>query len=52
MATSVFFMPIVPGKEDFDRETLQRLASPGPEHDRTTERHQIAGSASRSHVHA
>ena len=33
MATSVFFMPIVPGKEDHDRESLQRMAAPGPEHD-------------------
>lgn len=33
MATSVFVMPIVPGKEELDRETLQHLASPGPEHD-------------------
>ncbi len=33
MATSVFVMPITPGKEDLDRETLQRLAAPGPEHD-------------------
>src|SRR5512134_756818 len=33
MATSVFIMPIIPGKEDFDRETLQRMAAPGPEHD-------------------
>ena len=33
VATSVFVMPIIPGKEDLDRETLQRLAAPGPEHD-------------------
>jgi hypothetical protein len=33
MATSVFVMPIVPGKEELDRETLQRFAVPGPEHD-------------------
>ena len=33
MATSIFVMPIVPGKEELDRETLQGLASPGPEHD-------------------
>jgi len=33
MATSVFVLPIIPGKEDFDRETLQHLAAPGPEHD-------------------
>jgi hypothetical protein len=33
MATSVFVLPIVPGKEDLDRETLRRLAEPGPEHD-------------------
>lgn len=33
MATSIFVMPIVPGKEDLDRETLQRLAADGPEHD-------------------
>jgi hypothetical protein len=30
MATSVFMMPIVPGKEQLDGETLQHLASPGP----------------------
>jgi hypothetical protein len=33
VATSVFVMPIIPGKEDLDRETLRHLASPGPEHD-------------------
>jgi hypothetical protein len=33
MATSVFILPIIPGKEDFDRETLRQMAGPGPEHD-------------------
>lgn len=33
MATSVFIMPIIPGKEDFDRAALQQMAAPGPEHD-------------------
>ena len=33
MATSVFVLPIVPGKEDFDRESLQQMAAPGPQHD-------------------
>lgn len=33
MATFVFVLPIVPGKEDLDRETLQHLAVPGPEND-------------------
>src|SRR5512147_413546 len=33
VATSVFILPIIPGKEDFDREALQRMAAPGPEHD-------------------
>ena len=33
MATSVFVLPILAGKEDFDRESLQRMAAPGPEHD-------------------
>jgi len=33
VATSVFILPIIPGKEDFDRETLQHMAAPGPEHD-------------------
>ena len=33
VATSVFILPIIPGKEDFDRETLQHVAAPGTEHD-------------------
>jgi len=33
MATSVFILPIIPGKEDFDRETLQHMAAPGADHD-------------------
>lgn len=33
MATSVFVLPILPGKEEFDRESLQHMAAPGPEHD-------------------
>jgi hypothetical protein len=33
VATSVFVLPIVPGKEDLDRETLQQMAAPGPGHD-------------------
>jgi hypothetical protein len=33
VATLVFVLPIVQGKEDFDRESLQRMAAPGPERD-------------------
>jgi hypothetical protein len=33
VATSVFVLPIIAGKEDLDREMLRRLAAPGPEHD-------------------
>ncbi len=33
MATFVFVLPIVPGKEDFDREGLQQMAAPGPGYD-------------------
>ena len=33
MATLAFAMPIIPGKEDLDRESIQQMASPGPEHD-------------------
>ena len=44
MATSVFVLPIVPGKEDFDRETLQRMAAaPGPEHDAYVEARRAQG---------
>ena len=32
VATSVI-LPIIPGKEALDRETLQHAVSPGPEHD-------------------
>jgi hypothetical protein len=33
VATAVFVMPIIPGKEELDRQTLQGLSTPGPEHD-------------------
>jgi hypothetical protein len=33
VATIVFALPIVPGKEDVDRQTLERLSTPGLEHD-------------------
>jgi len=33
VTTSVFILPIIPGKEDLDRDTLQHLAAPGAEHD-------------------
>jgi predicted P-loop ATPase len=33
MATIVFALPILPGKEDVDREMLERLNAPGPEKD-------------------
>jgi hypothetical protein len=29
----VFVLPIIPGKEDLDRESLQGMAAPGPAHD-------------------
>ena len=43
MATSVFILPIVPGMEDLDRETLQHLAAPGPEHDGYVEARRAQG---------
>ena len=33
MATIVFALPILPGKEDIDREMLERLNAPGAEKD-------------------
>jgi hypothetical protein len=33
VATIVFALPILPGKEDVDREMLERLNAPGPEKD-------------------
>ena len=33
MATFVFVMPLVPGKEDLDRTTLEGLSVPGPARD-------------------
>ena len=33
MATIVFALPILPGKEGVDREMLERLNTPGPEKD-------------------
>jgi hypothetical protein len=33
MATFAFVMPVVPGKEGIDAETLRRMGTPGPEHD-------------------
>jgi hypothetical protein len=43
LATSAFVLPIVPGKEDFDRESLQRMAVPGPEHDAYVEARRAQG---------
>jgi hypothetical protein len=43
MGTSVFVLPIVPGKEDFDRETLQSMASPGPQRDAYVAARRAAG---------
>ena len=43
MATSVFILPVVPGKEDLDRETLQRMAAPGPGHDTYVEARRSQG---------
>ena len=33
MAAFAFPMPVVPGKEQFDAETLRRMSAPGPERD-------------------
>ena len=33
MATMVFVLPILPGKEDVDREMLEALSTPGPARD-------------------
>jgi hypothetical protein len=33
MATMVFVLPILPGKEDVDREMLEGLSTPGPARD-------------------
>ena len=33
MATMAFTMPIIPGKEALDRESIQQMAAPGPDHD-------------------
>ncbi len=33
MATMAFAMPIIPGKEQADRENIEMLARPGAEHD-------------------
>lgn len=33
MATIVFVLPIVPGKEDVDREMLESMSAPGPGRD-------------------
>jgi hypothetical protein len=33
VATFVFVLPILPGKEDVDREMLEQLNAPGPQHD-------------------
>jgi hypothetical protein len=43
LATSVFVLPIIPGREDFDRETLQQQAAPGPEHDAYVEARRAQG---------
>ena len=43
MATSVFILPVVPGKEDLDRETLQQMAAPGPGHDAYVEARRSQG---------
>jgi hypothetical protein len=43
VATSVFVLPIVPGKEDLDRESLQQMAAPGPAHDAYVEARRSQG---------
>jgi hypothetical protein len=43
MATFVFAMPIIPGKEAVDRENIQRMTSPGPEHDEFVAARRAAG---------
>jgi len=43
VATSVFVLPILPGKEDVDRDTLQGMAAPGPEHDAYVEARRSQG---------
>lgn len=45
MATSVFVLPIIAGKEEFDRESLQHMAAPGPEHDAYVEARRAQGIA-------
>jgi hypothetical protein len=43
MGTSVFVLPIIPGKEDLDRETLQSAASPGAQRDAYVAARRAAG---------
>lgn len=43
MATSVFVLPIVPGKEALDRETLQGMAAEGPPRDAYVAARRAAG---------
>jgi hypothetical protein len=43
MGTSVFVLPIVPGKEDFDRESLQSMSSAGPQRDAYVAARRAAG---------
>ena len=43
MATLAFAMPIIPGKEDLDRESIQRMSAPGPEHDAYVEARRAQG---------
>lgn len=43
MSTSVFVLPIIPGKEDLDREALQSMASPGPQRDAYVAARRAAG---------
>ena len=43
MATMVFVLPILPGKEDVDREMLAGLGSPGPMRDAYLEARRAQG---------
>ena len=43
MATLVFAMPIIPGKEGIDRDNIRRTATPGPEHDAFVAARRAAG---------
>ena len=43
MATLVFALPIIPGKEEIDRDNIRRTATPGPEHDAFVAARRAAG---------